>query len=111
MLDNSIESMPRSLNQESEKEEKLKELRRKLSNAKRRAKYWAGLPSFTKGAGHSMSRQSLQRRAALGTDHEIEYETAMSDVESLAEEIKKITGSSPSVIDCKYSHKKSNISS
>lgn len=94
-----------------DKEEKLKQLRRKLSNAKRRAKYWAGLPSFTKGAGHSMSRHALQRRAALGTDHEIEYETAISDVANLAEEIKKITGKSPSVIDYKYSHKKTNISS
>jgi len=48
-----------------------------------------------------MSRLSQQRRAARGTDHEMEYEMAMSDCESLASEIAKMTGKKPVVVDFK----------
>lgn len=84
-----------------EADRRLADLKKRLVNARKRAKYWAGLPSFTEGAGHSMSRIAQQRRAARGTDHEMEYEMALADCDSLAREIEILTGSKPEVIDYK----------
>ncbi|MHC2876785.1 hypothetical protein ACUXLG_005833 [Ralstonia sp. 121560039-2] len=44
-----------------------------------------------------MSAVAQARRAAQGTDHEIEYETAIDDAASLADEIEKLSGKRPLV--------------
>lgn len=80
---------------------KLADLKRRLANARKRARYWAGLPSFAIGSGHSMSRLAQQRLAARGSDHEMEYEMALADCESLASVIEELSGSKPEVIDYK----------
>jgi hypothetical protein len=80
---------------------RLVELRRRLANAKQRAKYWAGLPSFVPGAGNSMTRLARERLAARGSDHEQEYEMAMCDVGALADEIERVCGKRPVVVEYK----------
>lgn len=72
----------------------LERLKRKLKNAKRRAVYWSGRPSFL-GFGF---------RPGKGRRHEddtIEYEMAMSDIDSLANRIEKLTGKRPVTRDPK----------
>ncbi|MEM8519457.1 hypothetical protein [Janthinobacterium sp. CAN_S7] len=76
-------------------------LKKRLANARRRASYWSGRPSFT--FGHSMSRVASERLNARGSNHEMEYESAMDDVGSLAEQIAVLTGKRPAVQEYKLS--------
>ena len=69
---------------------KLSGLRRRLRNARARAAYWSGRPSFT-GAGYTPSRT---HRSA---DHE--YELAMCDIASLCKAIEALTGVQPKIVD------------
>lgn len=66
------------------KTEELKESRRKYSNARRRAKFWSGNPSFInagpKGRNLSSSKMSEQ------------YELAMCDCDSWEKTIEGLTG-------------------
>lgn len=61
-------------------------LKRCLKNARRRARYWSGNPSF-RGFGF---RPSSPRAVTQG--HAIEYETALSDIEVLCDELEALTG-------------------
>jgi hypothetical protein len=68
----------------------LARLRRKLRNAKHRARYWSGLPSFT---GFGFSPRNRNR------DHDAEYEVAIADIDSLRRRIRDITGVEPKAYD------------
>lgn len=80
-------------------EQRLQRLLARFANAKRRARYWSGTPDFREGQRCSMTPLARRRRAARGTDHELEYETAVTDCQCLADAISKLTGHRPKVPD------------
>ncbi|WP_417546485.1 hypothetical protein [Marinobacter sp.] len=67
-------------------------------NAKKRARYWSGVPS-SRGFGYNPCANN-------GRDADLEYETAMDDCSALADEIMRLTGKRPSVPSPKedYNH-------
>lgn len=70
-------------------------LKRRLASARRRVAYWSGRPSF-RGFGFNPN----SRRARVGGCH-VEYETALDDVYSLANELKQLTGRDYATTDLK----------
>lgn len=58
-----------------------KDLRRRLSNARARALFWSGNPSFTEKRFNPKSRNASER-----------YELALCDIDSLATLLEEITG-------------------
>ena len=66
----------------------IRDLKRRLKNARRRARYWSGNPSF-RGFGF---RPNSARAVTQG--HAIEYETALSDIDVLCEALEELTGRS-----------------
>ena len=67
---------------------RLELLQRRLKNARKRARYWSGNPSST---GFGYQHRTSSARA------DIEYEMAVDDCESIADEIEVLTGNRPSV--------------
>lgn len=72
---------------------RLADLKRRLKNARRRAVYWSGRPSFS-GFGYSPSN----------SDHDIQYEAAIDDVNSLCDDIEEMTGTRPKATDPKQKY-------
>nr|WP_143178586.1 hypothetical protein [Pseudomonas aeruginosa] len=71
----------------------LDKLRTRLRNAKKRARYWSGVPSST-GFGYSPANGSA-------CDADAEYEMALDDCAAIADEIQRVTGKRPSTPDPK----------
>lgn len=74
--------------------ERLADLKRLLKNARRRAVYWSGRPSFT-GFGYSPGNAA----------HEIEYEAAIDDITALCDAIEELTGRRPKATDPKQAYR------
>lgn len=70
----------------------LPQLKRRLANARMRAVYWSGRPSFTDKSYSTSKLRGFK-------DQDVEYEIAISDITSLADRIFKITGKKPRVTD------------
>jgi hypothetical protein len=71
----------------------LDELRKRLRNAKQRARYWSGNPSSS-GFGYSPASGSA-------CDADAEYEMALDDCAAIADEIERVTGKRPATPDPK----------
>ena len=69
-------------------------LKLRLRAARQRAAYWSGRPSF-RGFGF---RTGSSGRPPHGR-HDIEYEIAMDDIQSLCQRIGELTGCEPKVSD------------
>lgn len=67
------------------KPDTLSDLRRRLRNARSRALYWSGNPTF------SGNRFRPGRTRALG-GHDFQYEQALDDIDSLSRLIEEATG-------------------
>ena len=75
--------------------DELARLKRRLANARKRAAFWSGRPSSTAKSFKPTSYRSRLEGA------DMEYEIAMTDMESLATAIAKLTGKKPVVTDYK----------
>ena len=76
----------------TQRDANLKRLKRLLAAARRRAKYWSGVPSF-RGFGFAGGVRSR------GDHPDLEYETALDDCEAVASDIEQLTGKKPKVTD------------
>jgi hypothetical protein len=75
----------------------LNDLKRRLKNARNRALYWSGNPSFT-GKRYNPSNSR--------SDDSLQYELAMCDIKSLTSLIEDITGKRPKQSDPKDAFRK-----
>lgn len=73
--------------------DELDQLRKRFRNAKQRARYWSGIPSSS-GSGFNPASGSA-------CDADAEYEMALDDCASIADEIARVTGKRPSTPDPK----------
>lgn len=80
-------------------DETLSNLRKLLKNAKRRLRYWSGIPSFT-GFGFSTSGKT----GSMESD--MQYELAYCDCVGLADQIEGLTGHRPKVSDVREDFQK-----
>lgn len=81
---------------ELKKSGQIRDLKQRLANARRRVAYWSGRPSF-RGFGFRPNG----RKATTG-GHALEYEMALDDVKSLAEDLSKLTGKTYAITDLQY---------
>ena len=65
----------------------VRRLVRALKNARSRALYWSGNPTFT---GKRFNPNAKVRRVCGG--HDEQYELALCDIDSLTDELEKLTG-------------------
>lgn len=77
---------------------KITEALRRYSNARRRARYWSGTPSF-----NSALRSNECRTSKL----DLKYELAMCDCDSWEHAIEKMTGKRPEHYDPKQAFRRS----
>lgn len=79
----------------------LRKLRQQLKNARRRAVYWSGRPSFC-GFGF---RPGVRSRASSGHP-DLQYEICLDDIGALCDEIERLTGRRPKETNPRQEYRK-----